>query len=1059
MPQDLSGRRLAPLTDWREEITLVPHSGIQMLDFGFRLDAQEGRPARFIERVTAETADAVERMLIPLTGDPEQDAPFENAARADDDSYSIRPVQALEPFLTKWIPVPVLRLRTDRGPAGEHRFDPGPTAWARMRVVELDQPDATSGHTHRVQLALDTALLPLVDGAPYVGPTHADAEKSREFRLVCDPPRMDWFLRRVEVDTAGNALDPQRWVSDWLDDLFMAFKRAERPGRRVSHETLSHQFEHWARYLAFLRLIEGAVKVPRLRLANTGASRDAVKPVDVDLVLDVGNSRTCGILIERFPDETRIDLARSYPLEMRDLGHPEFLHSGLFDSRVEFAEHRMGDDRHASRSGRRNAFLWPSFVRIGPEALRLVAGEEGTETASGLSSPKRYLWDVAPMSQDWRFHQHDDPNNLPKSVRAAMRHLTESGDVLAQVEQDEKDGLRPKGTPRTAAIRPRFSRSSLFGFLLAEIFAHALVQVNAPASRARRPQSELPRRLDRIILTLPTATSAQEQAILRARAQGALHLVWQLSGLTEGDGPLGHPPTLIVDWDEASCTQLVWLYSELTQKFNGQIGRFLELKGRPRVQGAGQSTQPSLRIASIDIGGGTTDLMVTTYFNEADRLLHPQQTFREGFRVAGDELVQRVISEIVLPGLRREIEAGGGKYVSEKLRELFAGDRGGQDQQAVQQRRQFALRVLMPLAVKLLETCEAAGEFDHLSLSVAEVLGLVPTAAALAEPGSVGDPKVAGTDTSGLRDADARAAAARSGKIPASLLAYLEDPAQSLGATGFRLADAALTWTREDVDAIARQVFQQMLGNLAEVIDHLGVDVVLLTGRPSRQPAVRAVLEEMLVVPPHRLVSMHDYRTGRWYPFRDTVTQRIGDPKSTVAVGGMLIALSEGRLPNFKVSTGAYRMRSTARYIGEMDTSGQIVDARLLFRDVDLDTRRTGPQEVRLKLFAPIHLGSRQLPLERWTTTPLYRLDFATPSAQRRAPLTVLLERADPDEDEDDKPSSAALLRRETQREAFRVVEVEDSEGGPLKPSEVRLKLHTLGFDDDYWIDTGLFRV
>ncbi|MBL3702333.1 virulence factor SrfB [Sulfitobacter sp. BDSS02] len=1015
-----NAQTLAQLTDWRDEITLVPYSGTQMLDFGFQLDAVELRSARFVERVVGGSAEAEEWALVPLTGDADTDAAVEEAARADDDEYSVRSAAALEPFLNKWVPVPVLRIRNDRGPGGEERYDAGPSAWARARVVELDEPDADTGHTHRVQLALDTALMEAAQPLQYTAPERADAEKARDFRLVSDPARMDWFLRRLEPDSEGEMLDLQKWVSDWLDDLFMAHKRAERPGRKITHKTLPHRFEHWARYLAFLRLIDHAVEVPKIRLANTVSERESVSPVEVELVLDVGNSRTCGILIERFPGETRLDLARSFPLEIRDLSRPEFLYSGLFDSRVEFSEHKMGDERYASRSGRRNGFLWPSIVRIGPEALRLVAGEEGTETASGLSSPKRYLWDDAPVQQDWRFHHHSDPNNLPKSLRAAMRHLNEGGDVLSQIRADEQAKLRPRGkTPLSPAIRPRFARASLFGFMLAEIIAHALIQVNAPASRARRPQSELPRRLDRIILTLPTATTAQEQAIIRSKAKGALALVWTMLGLKDGESTISRMPELVVEWDEASCTQLVYLYSELTQKFDGRIDRFLSLKGRER------GGEPSLRLACVDIGGGTTDLMVTTYRGEAGRVLHPEQNFREGFRVAGDELMQRVIATVILPGLQAEIEAMGGRFVGEKLRELFTGDIGGLDQQSVQKRRQFALRVLMPVAVAILNICETADPYEPLNVSLSDVLPL------------------------GEEDND----------LPATLVAYIEDAAAGLGATDFRLADVTLGFNREDVDAAAREVFQQVLSNMAEVIEHLGVDVVLLTGRPSRLPAVRSILEEMMVVPPHRLISMHAYKTGRWYPFRDPVTQRIGDPKSTVAVGGMLIALSESRIPNFKVTTQAFRMQSTARYIGEMDSSGQIMSDRILFSDVDLDARKSEADMVSsLTMYAPVYLGSRQLPLERWTTTPLYRLDFATPAAETRAPLRVTFERTEADDDpERETPESA--LRREAMREAFDVVELEDNEGTAMKKGEVRLRLHTLGFEDDYWIDTGLFRL
>lgn len=44
-------------------------------------------------------------------------------------------------------------------------------------------------------------------------------------------------------------------------------------------------------------------------------------------------------------------------------------------------------------------------------------------------------------------------------------------------------------------------------------------------------------------------------------------------------------------------------------------------------------------------------------------------------------------------------------------------------------------------------------------------------------------------------------------------------------------------------------------------------------------------------------------------------------------------------------------------------------------------------------------------------------------------------------------------------REAFAVTELEDNEGTGMKVGEVELRLHTLGFQDDYWIDTGLFRL
>ena len=109
-------------------------------------------------------------------------------------------------------------------------------------------------------------------------------------------------------------------------------------------------------------------------------------------------------------------------------------------------------------------------------------------------------------------------------------------------------------------------------------------------------------------------------------------------------------------------------------------------------------------------------------------------------------------------------------------------------------------------------------------------------------------------------------------------------------------------------------------------------------------------------------------------------------------------------------------------------------------------------------MYSPVHIGSRQLPLERWTTTPLFRLDFADSGAQRRPP-PISIELTKADFDDDDGESTEDKLRRESMREAFEIGEVEDGEGGGMKPTDVVLKLHTLGFEDEYWLDTGVFRI
>ena len=1024
--------KLRPVPDWADETTLVPFSGLQMLDFGFELDAVEMRPRRFIERTTQRIGDEEARDLIPLYDEEHRNEPILATPHPDDLEYAVRAVNALEPFLDKWVPAPVLRVRPGLGTNRSERYDDGPFGWARLRVTELGVKDEATGHTHRMQLAFDTTLAKEDAGERYLSPERKDSEDEREFRFVSDPDHVVPFLTfRREEGPDGATVDTQAWVAEWLEEMFVEYKQARVGGRPLRPEDFPNRFEHLARYMALLALVDRAVKVPRIRLVDVVSAEARHAPFDVDLVLDVGNSRTCGILIESAAGQTSVDLTNSYGLEVRDLSRPELHSTGLINSRVEFAAAEFGREHIARRSGRRDAFQWPSIVRTGPEASRMVRREVGTETASGLSSPKRYLWDGEPSTSEWRFQNDTDSQNMPRIVRSACRFLNDNGDVIEQVRRDIANRLREsKGAKLDMAIRPRFSRSALFGFLVGELICHALVQINDPASRARRVRSAVPRRLRSVILTLPSATPVQEQAIIRSRAEGAVRLIWSILDMDEDAAITCAKPALIVDWDEASCTQLVYLYTEIARKFEGRIDEYMALKGRPRAMEEGGSLSNSLRIACVDIGGGTTDLMVTTFFGEGNKLIHPRQVFREGFRIAGDDVTRDVVASIVLARIAESIEATGGSFMRARLRELFGGDVGGMDQRLRQLRYQFALLVLTPLAVAILQACENIGEFDDFEISAAEVLG-------------------ASEDEDGTRELE----------IPADLLRYLEKPAAETGAVDWRLSEFSFRVRRDEVDACVRNVLQKALLDMGEAIAHLGVDVVLLTGRPSRLPAIRAMIREMMLLPPDRLISMHRYRVEEWYPFRDPVTNEVGDPKSTVATGGMLCALSSSRIANFRLMTEALQMRSTARFVGVMANSGQILEEEVIFAEAHQPDGggQVGEDEATLPVYNPVHIGFRQLPQARWTTTPLYLLDFANENVLTRPlPLKVTLRRRDSYADPENPDHK---LRIEAAKEAFVVDYVEDGEGHVCHRDDVRLRLQTLGFEDAYWLDTGVFRL
>ena len=107
------------------------------------------------------------------------------------------------------------------------------------------------------------------------------------------------------------------------------------------------------------------------------------------------------------------------------------------------------------------------------------------------------------------------------------------------------------------------------------------------------------------------------------------------------------------------------------------------------------------------------------------------------------------------------------------------------------------------------------------------------------------------------------------------------------------------------------------------------------------------------------------------------------------------------------------------------------------------------------------------MPFERWTATPLYRLEFTESGAGRLKPFSLTLARAEvmevdeqPSKDPEKRAKQIAKQRlAEMKHEQFGVIEVQDSEGDPCHSEDIRLRLQTLGFEDSYWLDTGILTV
>ena len=978
----------------RPLITLIPNSGVQFWDVDLNVEAlprqartfweepigvadQPGatRPVRLHELVQdGETGQLVERHS--------RDAP------PAEETYPISPRHALEMHAGRWVPLPYFKLLS-RSATGAETHAKGPSNWARARIIPLTDPGAT--RTHRLTLAFDTGLLdpglmdqgPANQGSgPYVAPSLEDSNRADEFVFVANSAVNAWFLSEA-------------WVGDWLREMLVEMLTVARGGRPLRESDLARGCEHYARYQVMLGLLDAAEILPRAQLMSLTAGH---VPVEVDLVLDLGNARTCGILIEEHPGQG-MNLSDSYPLALRDFSRPECLYEQPFDSRVEFARALFGRDAVSRRSGREAAFSWPSPVRVGPEATRLAGARRGNESITGISSPKRYLWDTRPASQGWRFNAGGDAEmTTDEPVRGAFtKFISEDGSVIRQ----------RRGPP---AMRARYSRSNVFTLMVSEILLQALSQVNAPGNRARRRDADQPRHLRSLLLTMPPGMPVAEQHILRTRAQGAVLLAWDMMGWT---GKV-IPPRVIANLDEATATQIVWLHNEVTERLQGDADALVQLMGRVRPDVA---ATPSLRIASIDIGGGTTDLTVSTYVVQGGEAIVPRQDFRESFKIAGDDVLERVISTLVLPAFSDALRTAGVADPRALLNRTLGQDQGGQSEPERHRRRLFVSMVLEPLGIAVLrgyEAIEGRMTGEILTGTVSTVLG-----DRLREAGAAPD--------------------------------YLEGAANAAGGTGFRVADVVLAITTQQVEPAIASVLGQVLADLCEVVWSYDCDVLLLSGRPSRLRAVGDIVLAKAPVPPHRIIGMHRYRVGEKYPFRDAAN-RIDDPKTTVAVGAALCVQAEGRLRNFMMQTGKLSMRSTARYIGKMDNSGQIRTENVLLSNLDLDGPPADDVGFKVPFRTVTHLGFRQLPIARWTATPLYVMEFANPDDAQRMelPLTVTVSRRSIDADEADA---------EKERETFVVEEVQDASGATQRNDGVRLRLQTIDDQDGYWRDPGRLKL
>ncbi|ECC3365039.1 hypothetical protein YL92_004532, partial [Salmonella enterica subsp. enterica] len=534
-------------------------------------------------------------------------------------------------------------------------------------------------------------------------------------------------------------------------------------------------------------------------------------------------------------------------------------------------------------------------------------------------------------------------------------------------------------------------------------------------------------------LTLPSAMPKQEREIFRQRMFEALALVWKAMGWHPQDEDFTTPkqreksvvpvPEIQMEWDEASCGQLVWLYNEAISHYAGRTESFFNALARPdRQPEPGVVPGRALRVASIDIGGGTTDMAIVHYQLDdgvgANVKITPHLLFREGFKVAGDDLLLDIIQRCVLPSLQTALQRAGVTDAAALLATLF-GDSGRIDTQAIL-RQQTALQLFMPLGHAVLSAWEQSDindPFAGLHATFGDLLLRRPTS---------------------------------------NVMNYIQqaiDHALPSGSPTFDIFNVPLQiqFSQLQEALLAGQfTLTTPLHAVCEAISHYHCDILLVTGRPTCLPGVQALIRHLQPVPVNRIVWMDKYQVHEWYPFSQQ--GRIGNPKSTAAVGAMLCSLAlDLRLPRFNFKAADIGAYSTVRYLGVLDnTVNTLRDENIWYHEIDLDKPgATLDARLHFPLRGNVTLGFRQLANSRWPATPLYCLSINSAELAKTIAGDGVL-------------NVRLKLRgssKDSAPESFILSDAWLQDGTPVAADALTLKLNTLAdrrhSGSHYWIDSG----
>jgi hypothetical protein len=672
----------------------------------------------------------------------------------------------------------------------------------------------------------------------------------------------------------------------------------------------------------------------------------ANNPINVDIIVDFGNTRTVVLLNEEptvaagVPPVAQLaSIVKKVPFLSRDeiftgeekdrhivnswfmVHEPQFasrepptLQSNDPDAIVEEVLDINGNVDYL-RKRLPQMFVEMSPVVIGKDAentLNDINLEDGGRCF--LGSPKRYVWDNEKLddgvTEFWFMVENlwsKEGKKLSKMAGNVLRFFPPTG---VDWDFDNPPNERPPiAQPPARPDSPLYPNADAMAWMALAIIENAYRIMNNPDA-VKDAHPNILRKLRSIKVTHPSGWTLAEIEAYKSKWQKAVNAFTRCHFPI----PSQQPPELEFPIDEAVASQLPIVFSEI-ENMHGLGDNWLKLIGRPAPPSEdGKESSYRARVMTIDIGGGTTDYSIIEYEDKRigpGVLLEAKLLYKDSTTIAGDEMVKKLIEQLLLPKM-------GHKYTTEEDRDNFKNVFAQSViPREIAEWRRITRLLLIPKIHQWLEALcngQEPSADDSFFLSNHEmVVGI--------------------------------------------LNKYMEKN-ELPNARLFESDDIQVS--EMEISTVIKETFEPLFQTLPNYVTAFDVDLVVVCGKPSEIPKIGEMLRKYLPLPKERIVMAKGFPAGDWYPFNKA--GKIVDAKTVTAVGVALkAAIDDGKVGTWRLNIRNSDNLITNNYWMLMPAAKGGRDTEILNRD---------QEENLVDVLVNARIGRRLLP--NTNTDPVY---------------------------------------------------------------------------------------